>query len=105
MCESGRNSTRQQCATCSPDCVFLGCVISHAEARRRGEIRAFRVSAQNKRLAFPGVLGDFASKCSMSEPARHPINSGMGRPRSTIGVGRPLKSLMSVLAESMPRWW
>ena len=32
-----------------------------------------------------------------------PINSGIGRPRSTMGVGRPLKSWMVVLAASMPR--
>ena len=32
-----------------------------------------------------------------------PINSGIGLPSFTIGVGRPLKSLIVIFAASMPR--
>jgi D-galactarolactone cycloisomerase len=41
--------------------------------------------------------------CCWARPV-HTISSGIGVPWSTIGVGRPLKSWMSVLAESMHRW-
>ena len=34
-----------------------------------------------------------------------PHNSGIGLPLLTMCTGRPLKSLIVVLAESMPRWW
>ncbi len=35
----------------------------------------------------------------------HTINSAIGLPWSTIGVGRPLKSLIRTFEPSMPRWW
>ncbi len=57
---------------------------------------------------WPRSLGKWKRGCEASGrgPAHpFPISSGIGRPRSTIGVGRPLKSRMSVLAESIPRWW
>ena len=45
----------------------------------------------------------FLSQIFLSPTSCYPISSGIGLPWSTIGVGRPLKSRIRVLAESIPR--
>ena len=51
-----------------------------------------------------GVQISSATTPTLPFPAQPRINSGIGCPFGTIGVGRPLKSLIASLAESMPRW-
>ena len=42
---------------------------------------------------------------SNSRIGLYPINSGIGWPWLTMAVGRPLKSLIRTLDESIPKWW
>ncbi len=67
---------------------------------RRADSHASRWSA--RQAAGPQYV---VRPGSSTAYAFRPISSGIGRPLSTIGVGRPLKSLMVIFDESIPRWW